>query len=407
MANQRWVSGASSVAQSGTITYATYNVLTTYGVLIGSKAITQIGTGGTITVTIAALYALINASTEPEYLEYTWTNPSPGVIQYTANTAGKSGTVTGTVSGGTGTQTPAAVTANSGPSVFDIAGNWTSAQPGAGDTGYWDNSAIPLLYDLSQAGATLTKGVIAQSFTGQIGLPKLNKDAQPYTEYRPDYLALDCSAWDVGTGPGQGSGRIKIKSGTVQTLVNVNGTGFGLETNLEAFLWIGTHASNVMNVRGNSQVGIAVFGGEVATLLTLGVDAGRVRCGSGVTLGTITVNGGSVELNCAVGTAITVNAGNVIINGSGAVAQLTILGGNVVYNSSGTLGGNTTIGGNGSLTFDQDPRAKAITNAIALYGPSCRLSDTYKVTTGFVFSLNEGAKMSQINGGQAATFTRS
>ncbi len=366
--NQRWLSAAKTVAQIGQITFATYDVATTYGILINGKAITQIGTGGTITATVAALLALIQTAqaTEGDFAEMTF-SANAGVLTYTvtSSNAGKPVTVTGTVSGGTGTQTPAAVTANSGPSVWDIIANWTSAIPVATDSVYLDNSTVPVLYDLSQAGATVAAINYLQSFTGTVGLPKVNRNGLPYNEYRTDYLTLDATLIVVGRGPGRGSGRIKHNSGTVLSTVNVENTGTPAEQGLEAFLWKGTNASNAMNVTKGS-VGVAVFGGETATLNTLNVDGGSVRIGAGVTLNTVVVNGGTVEINCAIVTSLTVNGGVVTINGTGACAALTVNGGTVYYNTTGTLGGAPLVL-SGLLSFDRDPRTKTVTNPIDVY----------------------------------------
>lgn len=412
MANTRWQPGALTTPQVGQITYATYDVTTTYGVTIGGKSYSTVGTGGSITTTVAALLALVQASTEPEFTEVTWT-ASVGVLTYTvpAGGAGKPVTVTGTVAGGTGTQTPAAVTANSGLNVWDAASNWSlAAAPVATNAVFIDNSNVSILYDLSQAGATLASGTIAQSFTGTIGLPKTNRDGAPYNEYRTDYLTVDCTSWIIGRGPGLGSGRIKINSGTVQTAVVVENTGTSAEIPLESFLWKGTHASNAMTVRGGS-VGIGVFGGEAATLLTLAVEGNaRVRIGAGVTLGTLTVNGGTVEVNCAIGTSLVVNGGTVTINGTGAIAALAQGGGTIVYNTTGTLGGNPTVGGAGRLDFSQDPRTgKTVTNPITIYGTAARVDDRNKVVTGgsgLVVVCSQGATSAQVNWGPNATLTR-
>ena len=408
-ANQRWVSGALSTPQVGTITVTGYDVTTTYKATIGSKVISQIGTGGTTTATATALYNLLVASTEPEFKEVTWTNPSAGVITYTvpASKAGKPVTITGSVTGGAGTIANATTTANSGPSVFDIATNWTTLVPVATDTAYFDNSTVDLLYDLSQAGFTVAAGIIAQSFEAALGLGKFNTDGTPYTEYRPDYLALDCSLWTIGLGPGRGSGRLKINSGTVQTAVNVFNTGTPEEPDLESLLWKGTHASNAMNVFGNASVGIAVFGSEVATLLTLNVDQNaRVRCGAGATLGTIVVNNGTLEVNGAIGTKLTMLKGLVNINGTGAVAGLEVRGGRCNYNSTGTLGGTPIVSGNGVLDFEQDPRAKAVTNPIQIYGTAARVNDWNKTVAALAYKLNEGAMPAQVRVGPNATLTR-
>ncbi len=408
MATKRWESGATSVAQVQTYTFAgTWEADDVNRFQVGNR-IKDFTTGSTTIATLlATLYAALNALSSDDYPEFTGDNTgftasvvSP-VLSLTANKAGVPFTCSitpleaaltpadaqtingiGTVTSGT------TATASAGPNDWSTAANWdTGAIPVAADTVYIDNNSDSIFYGLSQAGATLTALYVYQSFEGEIGLPKLNSDDTEYPEYRTDYLTIDATTVDIGRGPGQGSGRIKINSGTVQTAVTVNNTGQAVENNLEAFLWKGTHASNAMVVRGGS-VGVAVFGGETATLLTLKVENdAQVRCGQGVTLGTVTVQGGEVEINSAIGTALNVYDGLVTINGTGAVAQLNIYGGTVIYNTTGALGGNTVIEGNGRLDFSQDPSPKTVTNPIDAYNTD-PVNDPDKVVTSLIIDYN-------------------
>ncbi len=144
-----------------------------------------------------------------------------------------------------------------------------------------------------------------------------------------------------------------------------------------------------MNVTAGS-VGVAMYGAEVATLLTLNVDGGTVRIGKGVTIGTVVVNGGSVEINCAIGTSLTVYGGTVTINGTGAVALLTIYGGRVFYNTTGTLGGATVVYSPGVLSFDGDPQTKTVTNPIDTNFIG-GVVDNDKVVTALVVDYNGAA----------------
>ena len=164
----------------------------------------------------------------------------------------------------------------------------------------------------------------------------------------------------------------------MQATLNVQGSGTELEDGIPALLWKGTHASNAVNVN-RGYLGIAYFAGETATVSTLKLgyfdsvetDA-DVRCGSGVTLGTVTKNGGYLECGntTAVITAFTQTAGESIIYGVAtfAVTALTIWGGTVYYCTAGTL---TTgiVGVGGLLDFRRDMRAKTVTN-MSTYSPN-------------------------------------
>lgn len=405
MATPRFVGNAVAVAQVDTLTVGgTVEADDLFLSTINGKAL-SVTAGSTVVATVATTFAAawnaLDSTIWPEFAEVTAAATAGGALTLTGDTAGYPFTETpSTTEAGGGaadlqTFTKTATTACSGPNFYSTAANWdTAAAPAGGDTVYIDNSDVDILYGLSNAGATLAAIYIAKSYTGDIGLPKFNSNAVEYPEYRTDYLAIDATIVDVGGGPGLGSRRIKINNGSVQTAVTVHGTGFPAETSLEAFLWKGTHASNTLTVADGS-VGVAVFGGEVATILTLKVDGGNVRLGAGVTLGTATVNGGTVEINCAVATLLTVYGGTVTINGTGAVASLKIYGGRVIYNSTGTLGGAPEVYNPGVLDFSQNPATKTVTNPIDTNWVG-GVNDPDKVVTSLIVDYDGVAPIRQL-----------
>lgn len=422
MATPRWTPRALPVAQVDSITIAnTWTAADTLTVTINQRSLV-LTVGATVTTaSIAqAVVEMINGEDAtgnatrnqtgdnvPEFAEVEASLFSASVVHVTGRTAGVPFTMTVTESTvGTGTATRAAVTAATGPNHYDNAANWSGgALPADGDSVYVDNSDVSILYGLLASDIEPAAVYIALSFTGDIGLPEINEGGQ-YQEYRPQYLLWGPAVLQVGAGPGSGSGRIKIDSGTDQCALTVIDTGAPTDEALPALIWKGTHASNSLVMRAGS-AGVAVFGGETAALATFRVDGGSLRLGAGTTLsGALVVNDGDVEINSLVDTSLTVLGGTVAIDGTGNVDQLTIRGGTVVYNTTGTLGGNTLLSGAAVLDFERDPSAKTVTNAIDLYGPDCFVFDQDKVVATLVVDLNEGATASQVRWGSNVRLTR-
>lgn len=418
MGTKRWRGDALTTAQvwGGTIT--AYDVATTYKVTMNGKVVSVIGQGGTVTTTAAALVVALNASTIPEFAEVTWSNVA-GAISGTADTAGKPFSVTSSVSGGTGTFGAFSITtANSGPNDCSVAANWenvttpgTVEVPQAGDDVVIENSSVSLLYVLDTLSATtLTSLTIKQSFTGRIGLPNINADgAISYREYRERYFKAGITTLTIGEGEGGGSGRIKINGSTIQSAVTIYNSGAALDSGLESILWKGTHASNVVNVLKGS-VGIAVEAGDTATVATLRVgnqgsvsgDA-KVRCGSGVTLTTITKTAGGLEINSAA-TTITNDAGDLTANGTGAITTLNVTGGTAYVNTSGTVGTANVTGG-GALDFSRSPTTKTVT-IINRYGNNSKVNDPSKTVGTLIVDLEQSTDLSNITIGTNFKLTR-
>lgn len=387
MASPRWKGAAQAVAQVNTVTVggtpANGQVYTVTMGLNNSKSVSYTATGVDTNTTIAAaLQALLAASTIPEFQEVTWTVGTT-VITGTAVTAGKPFTNTSSATG-TGTLVTATTTANTGPNNWDNAANWsTNAVPVNADNVYVENSSTSIKYGLAQSGVTLASLNVASSFTGDIGLPEVNADGTAYLEYRAQYLAIGATAVNVGYGPGQGSGRIKLDNGAVQTTLNVANTAQGAEQNLEALQWKGTHVSNVVNVTKGT-VALAGYGGDAATVATLNVgyvtsqssDA-TVRGGAGLTLTTLNMSGGSVDLSAG-GLTTVAKVGGTLTLRAGNVTTLTDDSGTTAYLGTGTV---TTwnVGAGAVADFSQDMRGRTVTTMNVYKGAT--VSDPFATLT--------------------------
>lgn len=355
-----------------TLTINTRPFVVTIGTLVTTDQVAttlkQAFNGETLTDTAASCYPAIadrGAQGIAEFSELVAT-VTASVVTLTGRTAGVPHTITASeVTAGTGTATLASVTAASGQGFYDNANNWTEGSvPGASDAVYLDGESASIKYGLGNAGATLTSLMIAASYTGEIGLPKRN--AIGYSEYRADYLAADCSLTRIGYGEGSGSGRIKLDNGSVQTALEIAKTNQSLdEFGLPAVLWVGTHASNTVELRGGS-FGAAVHGGETATIATYRQSGGSSVLGVGCGLTTVLVEGGTLEINSAV-TTLTITGGTVTTYGSGAITTVNLTGGRLNSNSSGTIGTLNIGGGSETVVIDfsgdSTPRTVTTTNA--------------------------------------------
>lgn len=405
MSNVRWIGAALDVTQVDSITVAnTWAAGDTATVTIGTRQIVvTVGATVTTAAVATAIKEAINGDTItgdatrsadggdiPEFEEVEASLPSASVVYVTGRTAGVPFTMTVTENtAGTGTATRAAVTACTGSNFFDDADNWdTGVVPADTDTIYFDNSDVSVLYGLDQSAIEPAAIYIDQSFTGDIGLPEVNAGGG-YHEYRSQYLSLGPAVLKIGGGVGAGSGRVKINSTTDTCALTVYNSGASAD-GLPAVIWKGTEAANSLVMTGGS-LGVAVFGGEAATLATINQSGGELTLGAGVTLsGALTKAGGATVFNSLIDGSLTQTGGDTVINGTGNVDQLTLRGGTVVYNTTGTLGGATVVGGAGVLDFSQNPVAKAVTNAIDGYGTAALILDPLKVVSSLVVDGNEG-----------------
>lgn len=377
---------ALAVAQVNTVTPATITVGNDFTVTINSKSITFRATAATVANVTAGLVAAIAASTIPEFLEVTATDSTTHVT-LTATTAGKPFIQTSSAAVGAGTGTPtnttATTTVSSGPNHWDTLANWSDgALPANTDTVIVENSNVDILYGLAQSAVTLTLLDIKASYTGKIGLPRHNGS---YYEYRDQYLAISTTTLKVGDGTGDGSGRIKINTGSVQTSVTCLYTAASAEQGVESFIWKGTHASNTVQVtRGN--MGVAIFTSETATIATLKVgyqqsvqsDA-SVRCGSGTSLTTIDKSGGLLAISSDCTTIIQTDGTLKAIGDGIDVTTVKNEGGTFQYASNGVIG--TLITANNAVSdFNGDLRAKTVTTC-ERHGHTSTIIDDFRTVT--------------------------
>lgn len=387
MAVRRWLGRAPAVSQVRTFTFAGVwlageTVTVTYGTRSWTYTLTS-AVIATFLPLLDAAYDALDADQYPEHAEQT-AGSTATTFTLTADTAGKpfSATISTNSAGGTidgaSSSGGVATTANSGPNDVSVPANWSGAAlPVNNDTVAIDPDADDdLLYGLETL-AAVTGLTVNHTGTVLVGLPSMNEDGTAYPEYRQQYLLTAGGTVNLGSASAaqsnQGTDRFKHDGGAAATTWNVYHTGEGRDDDLEAALLLGTHAANVLNATGPSQVGVAVFGGEVSTLLTLNAAAGAyVRLGAGVTLGTVNNNGAAVEVNAAVGTLLShgTAGGLTTVSGTGAVAQLTALAGTVVYNTTGTLGGATVLMGGALLDFSQGQGSALVTNPIDTYSGS-------------------------------------
>jgi hypothetical protein len=293
----------------------TTQVATTIKEALSGSSFTDTSASATILPTDGA------AAIIPQFSEFTATS-SGAVVTLTSNgtspaaLAGKPFTVTSVteVTAGSGTATGAAGVTATSQWHFDQADNWSgNTVPVDNDTVVFDAGAVDLRYLLT-AGiqpATINK---YKQYTGNVGLATVNTDnnAKPYSEYRtPRYLTTTnnsvTTTANLETGEGPGSGRFMLDSGAGQAILNVFGKGQRIDTGVPTTIWKGSHASNVVNNPGGD-LGIAIFAGETAVVATLVSGDGPASqaatfCGTGVTLTTVRMNGGTITTQSAMTTA--------------------------------------------------------------------------------------------------------
>ena len=368
MPTKIWRGDAQAIPQESRATPANVEIGDIFTLTINQKEISFTATAATVANVTAGLTAAWNASSEPEHLELTVTDATT-YVKIVGPSDGRPFTVTSSATNGGAvnnqTLTMSTVSGTgTGPNYWNDADNWSPVGvPANGDDVILENSRVSILYGLAQSGVTLATLRQYQSFEGSIGLPVYNDLG--YFEYRATELAIGATLMELGLGDGNGSGRIKINNGAVQTTFNLRGSGAGLETGVPAVLWRGTHASNAINVT-KGQLGIGILQGQAATVATLRVGYqtnvlgdSEVRCGVGVTLTTIEQSGGFVLTNSSI-TTHNLYDGE-LVHQDGTMGTLQIDRGVCRYRSAGTM---TTcrVGSDAELDLRQDPRAVTITN---------------------------------------------
>lgn len=373
-----WLGTAQAIAQVIRFTPGGTIGTETFTITRNNKTIAYTAVGGdTATSVCTGLAAAFALCTAPEFTtENTITN-NGATIDFTMTTTGVPATFT---SGATGSATlvTSTVTAASGPNFWNVATNWlnsaaTNLVPVSTDTVYVDG-LVPIRYGLAQSAVTLAAMYVKGSV--EIGLPPTN--ANGYAEDRAQYLAIGVTACEVDSS----AGMIAINAGSVLTTMNVYNTGTPTQTQTHALRFLGTNASNVLNIFSGS-VGIAERPTEVSTLLTcrIGTLQGGspdVYVGTGSTLGTFTIASGTLTSHSNI-TTVTCQGGTLITRETATLTTVTVRKSGVLqHDSSGTI---TTLnaGPDGEIDFTRDLRARTVTNA-NVYA-NTKISDNYKTVT--------------------------
>lgn len=327
---------------------------------------TASATKSTIATAFASAWNALSATTYPQFAEITAAGNGDN-ITLTADTAGRAFSCSVSTTEGDGSAADGqtigltVTTANAGPNDASSTDNYsTRTVPTTGDDLIFDGAVCneDLLYNLdTMSGDTLASLKVINRYSGKIGLPERNTDhTTDYDECRPTFLTVGITSLDVDCA----SGRIKINGEAVQTAATVRSTGSSSESTVPAIQWLGSNASNTLTVIGGT-VGVAILGGQTATVATLRQSGGTLTCGSGTTLTTIQKAGGTLTIESATTTLVN-DGGDVTINGSGAHASITSAGGTCYYSTSGTL--TAYIGYRTSLlSCDKRNVARTITNA--------------------------------------------
>lgn len=360
-------------------------------------------TGGDWPGTALVVEFIENLSvTNVELLEIDTSSLVMSVSETTKGVTNPTGTVETTVT----PLSQSTTTPNSGPNNWDVAANWsTNSVPSSSDTPYIADSDVDILYGLDQSAVTLTELHIEQTYTGTIGLPRINTDGgtgSSYFEYRETYLKVGATELFIGEKEGDGSERIKIDLGSVQSTVLITNSGDSPDGNTPPILLLGTHPSNVINVN-RGELGVAYYPTEVSTVATLrqaffddATDDTTVYLGAGVTVTNITKTGGVLDINSET-TTFQQTAGTTTIH-DGAHSVLNILAGMVNYNSTGTLAA-VNLSGDAVLVFDQDARPKDVT-VINKYSDDSEVFDESGCITSPVIQLHNCGDMSTLHMGK-------
>lgn len=335
MSTLHWQGGAPEVAQ--VIDYlfgGTWEASDLVSVTMGDVTVSLGAVGSTsITTLLDTLVTAYNNLDEDSYPQFTsdesgatasrsgnnfrLTANAPGVpIECTLTTVDAGGAADAQTIDGAASSAGTITTANSGPNDWRSTGNWdTGAIPVNSDTVIFDaRTTDPALYGLDQNGVTLAALRFLKGCP-RVGLPTFNvlTPDSPYAEHRPDHLKINPTILYIEDGD-----RIKVNGGsTAWTATIVDTATGGAESGVPCVLLLGTHASNSLTVQ-RGLVGVGFYGeaSNLTGLCAIGKGAATntttqtpvVTLGNNVTLGTVTIDSGTLISNSAM-TALNQNGG--------------------------------------------------------------------------------------------------
>lgn len=404
MSTVRWTPGASSKAQTVTLLVGSATVGDTFVTTINGRSVTYTAVSGDTTSTIAsAIQALLSSSQDGEFQGVTW-SVSSATITGTASTAGEPFTVS---KSGTGTYTLTTTQANSSPSDLSATANWSGAAlPVNADDVVFELTDIPARWNLESAisGVSLNSLKVRDSFVSTISNPNYTTSGTEYHEYRGTTLTVTgCTTLEVWQRSGAQAGDFRFNVGAVAETLRVYGDGSG-QIGSEVVQWRGTNAANVAYVVGGS-LAVATEAGQTATLATLDIENGQVRCGPTVTLTTVSIYGGAFDSRSGCTTLAIDGGATAAIRDAAAVTTASVDGQSTLdYASSGTLG--TVLVGPGStldLSGGRDP--VTITNCTLNTGSTLNDPDRRATFTNAIVLNRCGLADVTINRGQHCSIT--
>lgn len=309
-------------------------------------------------------FAEVEASIDPD---------AASVVVLTARKAGVPFTVAATeATAGSGTATGASAQAATGPWHWNNGANWSGGSVPANDDilEFRDQSGdnVGFKYGLPNGSLEVTIRHW-MSYTGQIGLPPINRDngSKPYNEYRQRFVRLD----DAGTGTniahrfglgkdGTGSPLINLKHSTLKCSPKVFNTGVSQIQGVKALNICATANTSTLHILGQqSSVEWGTQDGSTSEWASVTQSAGDSRGITGITsAGTITLQGGTMLLGGASDTGqILVRGGTLRIEDqTTTITQLDIREPGIVeYVSTALIDGVSMSGGTFDASVDAGP----------------------------------------------------
>lgn len=362
-----------------------------YDVTINTKRIRYTTVGAdTVQVIVEGLVALLSAATAPpEFLRITWTEDNTKIIA-TAVTAGvEIPTITlATTSPNAWSQ--AEPTANAGPEVWSAA-NFGGTLPGGAvnDDVFVQDTSRNIKYNLNQSGISnaVRRLEFPKSYTGNLGLPRINSDNTnlPFFEPLDRYLRILASKVKIGHGQGAGSRRLmlNLKGNVGSKYVEVHGSAPEGDAGHAPIrlLMDATGSSPIVDIF-NGIVDIGMEDDETSAIGTLRVSGNAiVRIGPGVTL-TNLYTGGNAQVTYdlrAGDLSILETADKSVVNLLGGKApagtvraistRITVESGTVYFMTEElTVSGPAVIGAGGIMDFTKMPGSGGTISMVTFSG---------------------------------------
>jgi len=326
-------------------------------------------------------------------------------VKFTADTAGAPFTLSTCTSNGASLTPTGTTTSNSGPHVYNLAGNWQGGTaPAANDDVRIPPGAPSILYGLANSATSIDSFRVEEGYTGNIG----GTDG--------GYLRIKMGTGEVFEFSGGGKSYIDMGGSDISPIVSNTAAAAAGEHGL---YFKGTAISNFYLKKGNVRFGedsdttsrCDVFhvsfidDTESDAHLTIG---GAISDVAGTSFSDINQTGGVVEAFPTGGLGTLTMTGGVfrLERGCGIAKASTIRGpGTLEHNSNGTVA-SLTISDGASYLNEKDTRSKTVTSITSKSDGVSIVDSFHKVNfgTGPVFDGVDHSE-SRLNFGPNATFS--